>query len=189
MGVFSGTLSNSSTAYYRKVRQRVPASCVFYLLLPLVFFSGGCNRTDHPKQIGKIAPEFTVVGAQRTVNLQQYRGKVVVLNFWATWCAPCLEEIPSLDQLQRQVPDIVVLGVSTDEDKEAYRQFLAEHPVSFISVRDPSQHSNQLYGTVRFPETYIIDKKGFIRRKFIGPQEWTSPEILNYLSILDHEKG
>jgi cytochrome c biogenesis protein CcmG/thiol:disulfide interchange protein DsbE len=124
------------------------------------------------------------VDGTRTIALDSYRGKVVVLNFWATWCAPCVEEIPSLDQLQRAMPQIVVLGVSTDEDAGAYRQFMAEHPVQFATIRDGSQHSNLLFGTSRFPETYIIDRQGRIRRKFIGPQDWTTPEILQFLSHL-----
>ena len=101
-------------------------------LLSLVLASG-CDRGDHPRQLGKPAPDFTVVDGSRSVQLSSYRGKVVVLNFWATWCAPCIEEIPSLNQLQRQMPQLVVLGVSVDQDEEAYRQFLSEHRINFTT--------------------------------------------------------
>jgi peroxiredoxin len=144
----------------------------------------GCDRGDHPRQIGKLAPNFTVVDGTRSVELSSYRGKVVVLNFWATWCAPCIEEIPSLNELQRQMPQLVVLGVSVDQDEDAYRQFLNEHRINFITIRDGQQHSNALYGTFVFPDSYVIDRKGEIRRKFINAQDWTSPEIVNYLSHL-----
>lgn len=144
----------------------------------------GCNRGDHPRQIGKSAPNFTIVDGSRSLSLDQYRGKVVVLNFWASWCAPCVQEMPSLDALQQRMPQIVVLGVSTDDDANAYHQFLTDHRIDFTTIRDGSQHSNDLYGTYRFPETYIIDQQGRIRRKFIGPIEWTTPEILEYLSDL-----
>lgn len=116
--------------------------------------------------------------------MSSYRGKVVVLNFWATWCPPCIEEIPSLNQLQHQLPQVTVLGVSVDTDGDAYRRFLADHQIDFTTIRDPERSSNALYGTFRFPESYVIDRNGQIRRKFISAQDWTSPEIVNYLSHL-----
>jgi cytochrome c biogenesis protein CcmG, thiol:disulfide interchange protein DsbE len=149
-----------------------------------VLLTAGCDRGDHPEQIGSRAPDFTVADGGRSLQLSSYRGKVVILNFWASWCAPCIEEIPSLNQLQKQMPQLVVLGVDMDEDPGAYRQFLADHPVDFTTIRDPQRHSNVLYGTFRFPESFVIDRRGQIRRKFISAQDWTSPEILNYLSHL-----
>ena len=109
---------------------------------------------------------------------------MVLLNFWASWCAPCIEEIPSLNQLQRQMPQLVVVGVDVDEDEGAYRQFLARHEVDYLTIRDPERHSNALYGTFVYPDTYAIDREGQIRRKFVNAQDWTSPEILDYLSHL-----
>jgi cytochrome c biogenesis protein CcmG/thiol:disulfide interchange protein DsbE len=162
------------------VTKRISASIVLLSLL----LAGGCDRGDHPTQIGRAAPNFTLDDGGRSLQLSNYRGKVVVLNFWATWCPPCIEEIPSLNQLQRQMPQVVVLGVSVDEDGEAYRQFLIDHRIDFTTIRDPLRHSNVLYGTTRFPESYVIDRNGQIRRKFISAQDWTSPEILNYLSHL-----
>ena len=120
----------------------------------------------------------------RSLQLSSYRGKVVVLNFWASWCAPCIEEIPSLNQLQEQMPRLVVIGVSVDQSEDAYQRFLSTHRVDFTTIRDPQQHSNALYGTFVFPDTYVIDRSGDIRRKFVNAQDWTSPEIVNYLSHL-----
>ena len=154
------------------------------MVLLSLLLGAGCDRGDHPKQIGKPAPDFTLVDGRQTLQLSSYRGKVVVLNFWATWCPPCIEEIPSLNQLQRQMPQLVVLGVSMDEDADAYRQFLTEHQIDFMTIRDPARRINALYGTKRFPESYVIDRNGQIRRKFISAQDWTSPEIMNYLSHL-----
>jgi thiol-disulfide isomerase/thioredoxin len=157
--------------------------CSSVVLLSLLL-AAGCDRGDHPTQIGRLAPDFSVDENGRSLQLSAYRGKVVVLNFWASWCPPCIEEIPSLNQLQHQMPQLVVLGVDVDEDPEAYRQFLAEHRVDFTTIRDAQRRSNVLYGTVRFPESFVIDRHGQIRRKFISAQDWTSPEILNYLSHL-----
>jgi peroxiredoxin len=169
----------------RRLFRRSAAAC---LLLAVSMAGAGCNRGDHPRQIGKRAPDFTIVDGSRSLSLDRYRGKVVVLNFWASWCAPCVEEIPSLNALQSRMPQVVVLGVSTDEDASAYQQFLTDHRVTFPTIRDGTQHSNELFGTYRFPETYIIDQQGRIRRKFIGPIEWTTPEILEYLSDLETGK-
>ncbi len=132
--------------------------------------------------MGEIAPNITIHDGAQSVSLRQYRGRIVILNFWASWCPPCLEEFPSLMQLQRQMPNIVVLAVSFDTDASAYRQYLLDnHIVGITTAVDPSQKSNLAFNTTRPPETYLIDRRGIIRRKFIGPQDWTSPEILNYL--------
>jgi cytochrome c biogenesis protein CcmG/thiol:disulfide interchange protein DsbE len=145
----------------------------------------GCDRGDHPAQVGTVAPDFTIQDAGQSVRLDQYRGKTVVLNFWASWCPPCLEEFPSLMQLQHQVPNVVVLAVSFDTDDEAYRQYVTDnHLNNMVVVRDATQKSNLAFGTTRPPETYVIDAQGRIRRKFIGAQDWTSSEIENYLRNL-----
>ncbi len=145
----------------------------------------GCDRGNHPAQVGMIAPDFIVHDQAQTVSLDRYRGKTVVLNFWASWCPPCLEEFPSLMQLPQQVPNVVVLAVSFDTDAEAYRQYVADnHLRNMVLALDLSQKSNLAFGTTRPPETYIIDAQGRIRRKFIGAQDWTSPEIENYLRNL-----
>jgi len=124
--------------------------------------------------------------AERTVSLSQLRGQVVVLNFWATWCAPCVEEMPSLVDMQRRMraKGVTVLAVSVDVDENAYRQFVKNHGVNLLTVRDASQKTNGLYGTFKFPETYVIDRNGIMRRKFIGPIDWTEPAITDFLGKL-----
>jgi thiol-disulfide isomerase/thioredoxin len=144
----------------------------------------GCDRGDHPGQIGKAAPEFAVHDEQRAVDLAKLRGHVVVLNFWASWCPPCLEELPSLEAMQHELPQVQVLAVSTDEDRAAYQEFLKQHHVDLLTVQDAAQTSNALYGTFRYPETYIIDKQGVVRRKLIGPQDFSSAEMVEYLKKL-----
>jgi thiol-disulfide isomerase/thioredoxin len=144
----------------------------------------GCDRGQHPKQVETVAPSFALNDGTDSVDLSKLRGKVVVLNFWASWCPPCLEELPTLIELQHRMPQIDVIAVSTDEDQAAYRKFLKEHQVDLKTVRDGSQRVSSLYGTFRYPETYVIDRKGILRRKFIGPQTWTSPEIMDYLARL-----
>ena len=142
-------------------------------------------KTSQPAQIGKQAPDFTIVDGQKTVSLSQFRGKTVVLNFWATWCGPCVQEVPSIMALQKQMGDkIVILAVSTDVDEDAYKNFTEKRMAGLLTVRDGDRKSSSLYGTFAYPETFVIDRDGVIRRKFIGPQEWTNAEIVDYLSKL-----
>jgi len=80
--------------------------------------------------------------------------------------------------------NVTVLGVSVDADGDAYHKFLKDHSIDFMTVRDPDQKSNNLYGTFKFPETYIIDRNGILRRKFIGAVDWSQPEIVDFLTKL-----
>ncbi len=144
----------------------------------------GCDRGEHPGNIGKPAPQFVIGDGTRTVDLSRLRGKVVLLNLWASYCAPCIEELPSLLALQRQMPDLVIVAVSIDQDPDVYHRFLEKNHVNLVTVRDEDQRVNALYGTAQIPETYIIDREGVLRRKFVSAQDWTSPEITGYLSRL-----
>jgi peroxiredoxin len=127
-----------------------------------------------------------VQDAGRSLTLSQFRGKTVVLKFWATWCPPCVEEMPSLVQMQQKLGSngVEVVAVSIDDDEQAYRQFLKDHKVTLTTIRDPQKASANLYGTSKWPETYIIDRDGIVRRKFIGPQDWLGPEIIDFLKKL-----
>jgi thiol-disulfide isomerase/thioredoxin len=143
-----------------------------------------CNGGRPPK-IGETAPNFTVTDKDRTVTLDQLRGKPVLLNFWASWCAPCVQEMPSLVQLQKKMSNkVTVLAVNIDSDESAYKQFVHDHNVDLLTVWDPKKNASELYGTFKYPETYVIDKDGKIVRKFIGAVDWTNPEVVNYLNKL-----
>ena len=157
-----------------------------FIALALLASLSGCYSGTRPPRIGSNAPDFTVQDSQNKITLSQYRGQVVVLNFWATWCPPCIEEMPSLVEMQRRMKakGVTVLAVSVDVDEGAYKQFVRDHNVNLITVRDPNGKSNGLYGTFKFPETYIIDRNGVMRRKFIGAVEWTAPDILDFLGKL-----
>jgi cytochrome c biogenesis protein CcmG/thiol:disulfide interchange protein DsbE len=152
----------------------------------LLFGLIGCYSGNRPARIGSNAPDFTVQDSDHKVTLSQFRGQVVVLNFWATWCPPCIEETPSLVQLQAHLKDkgVTVLAVSIDEDDAQYHKFLKEYGVNMVTVRDEARKAPSLYGTFGWPETFIIDRNGVVRRKFIGPVDWTSPEITEYLTKL-----
>ncbi len=160
------------------------SAAVFLSVLLLAL--SGCYSGTRPPRIGSAAPDFTVQDSQAKVTLSQYRGQVVVLNFWATWCPPCVEEIPSLVEMQRRMKakGVTVIAVSVDVDESAYKQFVKDHNVNLLTVRDADQKSNQLYGTFKFPETYVIDRNGVMRRKFIGAVDWTAPDVTEFLGKL-----
>jgi cytochrome c biogenesis protein CcmG, thiol:disulfide interchange protein DsbE len=171
--------------YYSWVRRAVR----FPLLIVSAFVLSalcGCYSRSRPARIGLAAPDFTVRDAAHSVTLSSFKGQIVVLNFWATWCPPCIEEMPSLVQMQQRLKDkgVTVLAVSVDADVNAYQRFLQDHNVSLLAVRDPDQRANDLYGTFKFPETYIIDRNGIVRRKFIGAVDWTEPDVMEYLGKL-----
>lgn len=167
--------------YYKDVRYSQLITLV--LLSGLVLLSA-CDRGAHPAQTGKVAPDFTVSDGSTSIHLASYRGKVVLLNFWWSECGPCIEELPSLLQLHHDDPSLAVLAVSIDEDPEAYSKFLARRHVDLITVRDPNQTAAKLFHTDMWPETYVIDRQGVIRRKFIGAQDWSDPEVRAYLNNL-----
>ncbi|HEV8524144.1 MAG TPA: TlpA disulfide reductase family protein [Terriglobales bacterium] len=155
------------------------------LLLALAMLLGGCDRGTKPTLVGSPAPEFTVQDADRTVSLRELRGRIVVLNFWATWCPPCIEEMPSLTALQSRMKDqVVVLAISLDENEGTYRSFLENNKINLLTVRDPQRRSSELYGTFKYPETYIIDRNGILRRKFVGALDWTRADVIDYLNKL-----
>jgi thiol-disulfide isomerase/thioredoxin len=104
----------------------------------------------------------------------------LVLNFWATWCPPCIEELPSLNQFARTFgpQGVVVLGISVDSNEKVYRQFLERRPVAFETFRDPGGEISGDYGTFVYPETYLIDRSGKVLEKVISNQNWMDPIFL-----------
>ncbi len=149
----------------------------------LVFRVQGYLRI-YDVQPGDRAPGFDLVDDRGIgVGLRDYAGKVVLLNFWATWCPPCVREIPSLNRLYQRFEDegFVVLAVSVDEDNDRYLEFLTDAGVAFPTVRDPGRSVSSRYGTAKYPESYLIDRSGRVLRKYVGAEDWLRPEIVNYI--------
>ena len=149
---------------------------------------------DHVVGVGDSAPGFRVKtenGALMTPT--SFGGKVLILNFWASWCAPCVQEIPSLNQIQKMFGSqgLVVLGVNVDSKEELYRNMLQRFQVTFQTVRDPQENINYRYGTYKVPESYIIDRNGKVLQKYAGLPDvngewkvWTDPQIVSYVRSL-----
>ncbi len=157
----------------------------------ILVFALPSYRQGEASIAGKKAEDFPLELAGKPSHLSDLRGKVVVLNFWATWCPPCVEEAPSLNRLQKYIESRngVVLGVAADEDPAIVQRFLHDQGIVFSTYRDPSTKNNhspiaQSYGTSMYPETYVIDRHGKIARKLIGFQQWDSPAMLAYFDTL-----
>ena len=154
--------------------------CVFVYVLFVSMY-------EHVVVVGDSAPDFSITADNgRTVSAGNFGGKLLVLNFWATWCPPCINEIPSLDQFQKLFASsgVVVLGVSVDKDEQVYKRFLSRAKVSFMTARDPGNKINAEYGTFKFPETYLINSDGKVVMKVINETDWTAPKMLDFVKSL-----
>ena len=160
------------------------------LLLALVAVFLGAflwNSDQAAPSIGQKIPDFELNADNgERIRPADFRGKILVINFWATWCPPCVEEMPSLDRFQKAFAGrgVEVLAVSWDEDAKLYRDFLEQHHVRMRTVRDPGKKVGSLYGTVKIPESYIVDREGRLARKIIGPADWMSENMVSVFADL-----
>ncbi len=156
----------------------------------LAVFALPSYRQGEDSVAGKRADNFPMTIDGKPGHLSDLQGQVVVLNFWASWCPPCVNETPSMINLQNHIKPLggVVLGASIDEDPEAYANFVKNQNLNFPTFRDPTKKISLGYGTSIIPETYVIDRHGKIVRKIIGEQQWDSPQMLAYFDALLAQK-
>jgi len=142
-----------------------------------------------PLTVGKIAPDFELPDlVDKSVRLSHFRGKVVFLNFWATWCKPCREEMPSMEILYKNFErdGLVVLAISIDRvtTKKDIPPFVKSLNLTFPILIDSWGQTDKRYKLMGVPETYIIDQQGVLREKVIGPRDWTILDNLQTLTGL-----
>jgi peroxiredoxin len=137
---------------------------------------------------GDRAPNFTLPALNgKMVSLADFKGRVVLLNIWATWCAPCVEEMPSMEKLHQEFKDenFVILAVSIDQPgADVVRPFMKKHKLNFPALIDSAGILKNLYRTSGVPESFIIDKQGRILEEIIGPRDWAAPGALRYFRSL-----
>jgi peroxiredoxin len=143
-------------------------------------------------KIGEAAPDFLLSNLDgNLVHLGHGRGKVIFLNFWATWCPPCKEEMPSMESLYQKLKDqpFEMLAVSIDEEgRESVQPFMEKYSLTFSALLDRDKKIAALYGITGIPETFIMNKRGLIDAKIIGPQNWTEKKWRDYFDRLIGEK-
>jgi len=137
---------------------------------------------------GEIPPDFKLEDLQgREVSLKSYRGKVVLLNFWATWCPPCRKEIPSMVKLYESYKNkgLEIIGINLDKlDKSGIEKFSLEYNINFPILLDPTGKTAALYGITALPATFILDRNGKIQEKVAGGKDWSSEENLKIFETL-----
>jgi peroxiredoxin len=139
-------------------------------------------------KLGEPAPNFQLRDLNgRLVTLSDLRGKVVLLNFWATWCGPCRVEMPAMEQLYRmfQRKDFEILAVSTDVQGAAItRPFQQENRLTFPILHDTEYRVGLTYGARSLPMTFLIDRQGIIRHQVFGARDWEAPEAQQLVQML-----
>ena len=147
------------------------------------------NLSYKPRvKVGLPAPNFTFPGLDgKKVSLTDFKGKVVFINIWATWCPPCREEMPSMEKLYQELKgeDFEILAVSIDTSgAKVVAPFMKEYKLSFPALLDTEGTIQDLYGTTGVPESFIINKEGIIEEIVIGPRDWATPEVVRFLRNL-----
>ena len=163
-------------------RRRLVVSLGGLVILALAFGIVWLQSSKYePLTVGMAAPDFSLPDIEgKTVRLSDYRGKVVFVNFWATWCKPCKEEMPSMEILWENFKseDFVMLAISMDRvtTKKDIPPFIESMKLTFPILTDSWGQTDKRYKLMGVPETYIIDQNGVLREKVIGPRDWTLAE-------------
>jgi peroxiredoxin len=164
-------------------QQWIAATTIVVILLGSLGVCAFVMRDDlFPVEVGSRAPAFsarTIDGTGRLRTLADYKGKVLILNVWATWCGPCLVEMPSFERLHKMMPDtnLKIVAVSVDDvvGMDSVRSYARNVGMTFEVLLDSMHTIDRDYQVVAYPETFVIARDGTIRKKWIGPAEWTSP--------------
>jgi peroxiredoxin len=165
-------------------KRRLTVALVGFLILALAFGVVWLQSSKYePLTLGMMAPDFSLPDLEgKARRLSDYRGKVVFLNFWATWCKPCKEEMPSMEILWENFKseDFVMLAISMDRvtTKKDIPSFIESMKLTFPILTDSWGQTDKLYKLMGVPETYIIDQDGVLREKVIGPRDWTDKASL-----------
>ncbi len=148
--------------------------------LGLLLSCGGSEGKRTPV-VGELIPDIVLPDLQGdTFRLSDHRGEVILLNFWASWCAPCIEEMPSLERLHRalEAKGLRVVAVSVDDDVQIIERFREEYDLSFLILHDAGASVSHAFETFKYPETFIVDRDGRLISKVIGARDWITPRIM-----------
>ena len=159
--------------------------CRLFLLVLCALLCVACNKETSAPADKSLAADFTLRDLDGKLHkLSDYRGKVVFLNFWATWCPPCRAEIPSMERLNEVLSskDFVMIAVNVDENIKDLEAFVKETPHNFIVLSDADAKIQNLYQVFKFPETFVIDRQGRIVEHIVGARDWSSTAALKFFN-------
>ncbi len=168
------------------------AIIILSLSFTLIGRAADAGQALHPIADHRAAPGFALYDMDdKQHSLADYRGKVVIVNFWATWCPPCRQEFPSMEKAYQQLQkdDIVMLAIDVGEDGDTIFEFTADYPVTFPILMDMDAKITRQYGVIGLPTTYIIDPQGRLAYQVIGTREWTDPGLLNAIRTIKSQKA
>lgn len=140
---------------------------------------------------GELIPPFKIFDVQqKSYSNNDFQGKVVLINFWTSWCPPCVEEMPSLVEFDKKYKGkgVAVLLINVNESLESINKFLKKNNFDSAVYRDVSGEMAKEFGTFKFPESFLVDKKGILRKKIIGELNWMEDNVTNYVEGLLNEK-
>lgn len=172
-------VSNENKGSSNKIIIGVVVAIIVALILLLI---AGQRQKFEPVLEGRTAPDFTLPDLKGKIyKLSDYKGKVVFVNFWATWCKPCEEEMPSMQimyqVLKKSYPDFELLAVSVDsKEADVVESFVKKYGITFPVLHDKKGRIKEIYKTTGVPETFIIDQNGIIAEKVWGPRNWTKQD-------------
>jgi cytochrome c biogenesis protein CcmG/thiol:disulfide interchange protein DsbE len=135
----------------------------------------GDSKVPAPLRRGSVAPDFTLPAlSDESISLESLRGRVVLVNFWATWCKPCEDEMPSMEALYRRLHPrgFEMVAVSVDETTAPIDEFVQRMSITFPIALDPTQETARLYQTTGFPESLLVDQQGIVVERYVGPRDW-----------------
>jgi cytochrome c biogenesis protein CcmG, thiol:disulfide interchange protein DsbE len=167
--------------------ERLLRLAIVLLTVTFVFVIANTLREKRILAVGETVPDFSITADNgRTFTPENFGGKLLVVNFWASWCPPCVDETPSLSRFAEMTAPagVVVLAISRDNDEKAYRDFLARFHPTFLTARDPKAAIQFDFGTRQIPETYVINPQGKLLRKYINSQRWDSEGMLSEIRSL-----
>lgn len=160
---------------------------IILLLGALLVYIVAGTLEPHITNAGDTAPDFKITTDHgKTITRNDFGGKILVLNFWASWCPPCVTETPSLEEFARTLgpQGVVVVGISQDRKPDAYKNFIQRYGITFETARDPGADIAASYGTFQIPETYLIGRDGKVIQKVISNQDWMDPEFVAHVRSL-----
>jgi peroxiredoxin len=189
-----GNTPNQKSKTFNDLREErktnnYPAAILVFLAVSglLILFSLKQNNSYlnySPLETGRPAPNFTFPGLDgNMVSLSNYRGHVVLVNVWATWCPPCVDEMPSMERLYKELKgeNFEILAVSIDSlGTKAVAPFMEKYNLSFPAIMDPDGTIKTLYQTTGVPESFIVNQEGILIKKIIGPRDWAAPEVIGF---------